>query len=374
MQWSSRPVIVLGHGARAAGADVSKIMALGVPVLTSWQAADLVDNDHENYFGRPGVYGQRCANKVLAAADMVLTIGCRLSVPMVGHDGIRPDQRLVMVDIDGAEVRKFAHAEWIEQDAKEFVDGLVDVGGSALSGYYPEPKIADWLEACQACRATYPWVESPAHDDGVEFMNSYRFMERLQPFLRSDEVIVTDMGTALVSAHQALRLKPPQRLLTSGGLGEMGCALPYAIGASFARDRGRVLCFNCDGGMMLNLQELQTIVHHRLPVKIIVFVNDGYAMIRGTQKNLRLPYAGVNADTGVSCPNFVKLAQAMGIDARVCFDFDSSVPLFLASDGPSLLAVHIDPEQPYVPKLQPIIAADGSITGASFDDLSPRLQ
>ena len=140
-----------------------------------------------------------------------------------------------------------------------------------------------------------------------------RVMEEINRRLPVDAHIVTDMGTAMICAHQTLHLRPPQRIMTSGGLGEMGVALPAAIGASIARGGKEVLCLHCDGGMMMNLQELETIAHRQLPIKIIVFSNDGYLMIKRTQRVLGLKRAAVDKATGVSCPNFRIVAQAFGI-------------------------------------------------------------
>ncbi len=153
------------------------------------------------------------------------------------------------------------------------------------------------------------------HDDTNGFMNSYRFMERMNKDIADNEIIVTDMGTALLSAHQVLDIKPPQRLMTSTGLGEMGFGLPAAIGASFGANKQQVLCLNCDGGMMMNLQELQTIVHHELPIKIVIFNNDGYLMIKNSQKSLfDGRYTCSDKKSGVTCPDYTKLGKAFGFE------------------------------------------------------------
>lgn len=357
----SRPVIVLGHGVRLAGVDPSPLLNAGVPVLTSWPAADLVDSDHRNYFGRPGAYGQRCANKVLAHADMVLSVGCRLSIWTVGHDFPHPGQQVAMVDCDWREVDKVSAARWIGADIRQFIDsGLLF---TAEHG---------WLRACETWRELYPWLESPTHDHPDGYINPHRFMAMLQPYLRDDEIIVADCATGSLAAHQILRLKPPQRLMTSGGLGEMGCGLPAAIGASFARNKGRVICLNSDGGMMLNLQELQTIVHHQLPIKIVVFSNDGYGMIKDTQRNLGLRQTGVGHASGVTCPDFQSVACAFGIQAFGMLDTDDdSLRRFMECDGPALLDVPVDPDYLWGPKLRPGRNKDGSIKHAKFEEMSP---
>lgn len=379
MNLSNRPVIILGHGVRLSGAStelVNQLLDCGIPTLTSWPAADLVDSDHPAYFGRPGVYGQRCANKVFANADMILAIGCRLSIWTAGYDFPRAGQRLVMVDVDEAEVRKFPNAEWVHQDAKAFIEAFIADGGSRDLGWANEG-LPGWRLACETWRGLYPWLESPTHDHANGYINPHRFIAALERHLRPDEIIVADCATGSLCAHQILRLKPPQRLMTSGGLGEMGCGLPGAIGASFARGRGEVICLNTDGGMMLNLQELQTIVHHQLPIKIIVFSNDGYGMIKATQKNLGYQRVGVDTKSGVSCPDFSYIAQGFGIDFVEWIELperiDNAIDWLLCHPWPMLMEVHIDPEYSFGPKLNPIRAADGSVTSPAFYDMSPRL-
>ncbi len=370
MKWGSKPVLVIGHGLRMAGAAhlAPKLLELGIPVLTSWQAIDLVDNYHPNYFGRPGIYGQRVANKILREADHIVSIGCRLPIWMVGYEGFPWDARLTVCDIDVKEITKHPRAEVVLEDAEVFAQELISHGPHSCD---------EWLNQCDDWLTQWPWLEPVTHDSTDNYINSYQFLRAVESYLRPNEIIVTDMGSALIGAHQLFRLRPPQRLMTSGGLGEMGCALPAAVGASFASGKGEVLCLHCDGGMMMNLQELQTIVHHRLPIKIIVFENKGYLMIKKTQENLGFERSGVDPSSGLSCPNFRRLAQSMGIQAADVFHSSEVKPLLdqlFAAEGPALLVFHMDPEQPLWPKLNPIKRADGTIGSPDFADLSPRLK
>ena len=200
-------------------------------------------------------------------------------------------------------------------------------------------------------------------------------MEKLNACFKPDQVVVTDMGTALLSGHQILKIKPGQRLMTSTGLGEMGYGIPAALGASFALNKGEVLCLNCDGGMMMNLQELQTIAHYKLPIKIIIFNNDGYLMIKHTQKNIAQGrYAGVDKESGVSCPDFSKLAYAFGFPSwqiRTWDDFDNMIGDFMNCKTPAICEVFMDPEQYFYPKLGLSVQKDGSYISPPLEDLSP---
>ena len=375
---AKRPVIWLGHGIRIAGGEslLPELLRL-VPAayLVSWSGIDMVASDHPLLFGRAGVYGQRAANFVLQNADYVLTIGTRLAIPQIGYDTseLARGAKLAVVDIDPAELGKYPERfnQTICADAREFIAGLL-----ALIKNVPLASPEDWLAQCRRYQKQFPWV-GEEHKDQGGFINSYAFMERLNAQLKPDQIVVTDMGTALLSSHQVLRLKAGQRLMTSLGLGEMGFGLPAAIGVSFARNRGEVLCLNCDGGMMMNLQELQTVAHHQLPIKIIIFNNDGYLMIKHTQKAvLKGRYSGTDKKSGVSCPDFSKVGKAFDIptwQVRTWVDFDRFIPEFQNHAGPAICEVFMHPEQLFAPKLALATQADGSFVSPPLEDLSPVL-
>ncbi len=376
MKSAKRPVIWLGHGIRWAQAThlVHPLLdQFKTAALVSWAGIDLIDSDHPQVFGRAGIYGQRSANFVLQNCDFLLTIGTRLAVPQVGYDlsEFARAAEIAVVEIDYSETVK--HGDRIAlpicMDAKDFLDALLKAAAQGGPIHY-DP----WMKQCNLYREKYPWI-GPEHADKEGFINSYRFMERLGAHLKKDQVVVTDMGTALLSGHQALKLREGQRLMTSTGLGEMGFGLPAAVGASFARNHGEVMCLNCDGGMMMNLQELQTIVHHRLPIKIVVFNNDGYLMIKHTQKALfQGRYSGTDQKSGVSCPDFTKLAHAFGFPAfqiRTWDDFDRVMPEFQKAEGPVICEVFMHPEQFFYPKLGLAPQKDGSILSPPLEDLTP---
>jgi acetolactate synthase-1/2/3 large subunit len=183
------------------------------------------------------------------------------------------------------------------------------------------------------------------------------------------------MGTALLSGHQVLKIKEKQTLMTSTGLGEMGFGLPGAIGASFGRNKGEVICLNCDGGMMMNIQELQTIDHYKLPIKIFIFNNDGYLMIKHTQKNLFSGrFSGVNKETGVSCPDFKKVAAAFNMKYYLIKnwkDFNLQIPKILREKKAIICDVMMDPLQFFYPKLSTAMTNEGKIISPPLEDLSP---
>ena len=261
----------------------------------------------------------------------------------------------------------------ILSDARKFIESILDSTNKNVS-------YSDWIKQCNIYRKTYPVVDQEhadiKDDSGTSFINSYRFMQVLEKHFHPDQIVVTDMGTALLSGHQVLKFKDGQRMLTSTGLGEMGFGLPGAIGATIGSGR-EVMCLNCDGGMMLNLQELQTIVHHQLPIKIIIFNNDGYLMIKHTQKALFSGrYSGSDKASGVSCPDFSKVAAAFDIPSfqiRTWDDADEIIPQVQAINGPVICEVFTHPEQLFVPKLSLVQNKDGSIVSPPLEDLSPLL-
>ena len=377
---STRPVLWLGHGIRLAGAEgkVRQLVEkLGVPVLVTWQACDILDSDHPLCFGRAGVYGQRAANFVLQNCDALICIGTRLAIPQIGYDltEFARAAQIATVDIDADELLKLGDriSSPILSDAGKFIDQLL---GRTNNSYHR----AGWIVQCETYRERYP-VVGPEHADmtneaGTKFINSYSFMQALEKHFHDDQIVVTDMGTALLSGHQVLKFKAGQRMMTSTGLGEMGFGLPGAIGAAFGAGR-EVMCLNCDGGMMLNLQELQTIAHHNLPVKIFIFNNDGYLMIKHTQKALFSGrYSCSDKKSGVSCPDFSKLAYAFGFPSfqiRTWEDAEEVLPQVQAAKGPVICEVFTHPEQPFVPKLSLVQRKDGSIVSPPLEDLSPLL-
>jgi len=328
---------MLGHGIRAAGCQdlAPMLLNLGVPVVASWQAKDLVDNRHPAFLGCTGIYGNRGANKALANADQLVVLGNRLSLWNISEHGLAAKPEVLMVDVDPIEATRLG-AEYLSTPLSFFIRNLESA------------RCPEWMKQCLDWNTD--WLE---HRDTEAYINSYKFTNALTPFLEPDHVIVTDMGAPLMSAHQVLRLKPPQRLMTSGGLGEMGVALPAAIGACFAGAK-HVLCLHADGGMMMNLQELQTILHHNLPIKIIIYENEGYLMMKHTQKAQSLIPHGVSPRTGVSLPDYERLLRGWGFrvgSLRTSTDFSTLIPQLFGAEGPAAVIYHMDPEQPLVPKM-----------------------
>jgi acetolactate synthase-1/2/3 large subunit len=375
LKHSSRPVIIAGHGIRISGSKEKfkqLVNKLNIPVLLTWSGIDLLPEDNKYNFGRSGVQGQRSSNFIVQNSDLVIVLGSRLSLLQTGYDtkDFAPKAELIIndIDLDEASKNKREKCVLITLNTKDLIEGLLQYNKSI------DNKL-DWLDYCEKMRLKYPKL-MPEHKSD-KYINSYEFIDKLSDDLNDDDIIVTDMGTALLSGHYAIKLKERQTMFTSLGLGEMGYALPGAIGASFTDLKKNVICLNCDGGIMMNLQELQTIKHHNLPIKIIIFNNDGYLMIKHTQKMLfNGVYNGVNADTGLSLPEFEKVANAFGFSycsVRNWNDYNKNIKSFLNCNGPSICEVYMDPEQEFIPKVKGIKKQDNTIFAPPIEEMSPLL-
>ena len=371
---SKRPVIVGGNGIRLSGAKKQFNQLLDyakIPTLLTWSGIDLLDNDNPNFFGRFGLYGQRAANFIIQNADLVLVLGSRLALPQVGYDfsQFARGAKIIVVDIDELEGTKYP-VDFVWGDCKEVIESLIQ-SSHMMWGYKKE-----WVNKCIELKERYPLVDETIHKDNG-YLNSYKFITKMSDYLKDDHIVVTDMGTALLSGHQNIKLKPNQTMFTSQGLGEMGYGLPAALGAALACPNKPVLCMNCDGGMMMNIQELHTIIENDLPIKIIIFNNDGYLMIKHTQKMLfKGDYVSVNKKTGIGLPNYNKVMPAFGYkyyNIKSWDNFDQVMSYFINEPGPACLEVFMDPEQDFIPKVKGVRNEDHTILAPPIEEMSPLL-
>jgi acetolactate synthase-1/2/3 large subunit len=375
---AKKPLLWLGYGIKSAKAEgVLKqfLQEHQIPFLLSWAGSDLIDNNNVLYVGKAGVYGQRHANLILQAADYILAIGTRLAIPQIGYslEELAPEARIDLVDIDSNEVHKLGEraTEAIQADAGDFLSQLLKGLSSKSNLTFP-----NWLDHIANVKEKFPLI-AQEHEDTNGYMNSYKVIERLNGHFKDDSIFVTDMGTALLSGFYGLNLQENQRLMTSTGLGEMGFGLPAAVGAAFGRPEKEIICLNADGGMMMNLQELQTIVHHNLNVKIFIFNNDGYLMIKRSQiALLESRFVGVDTQSGLSCPNFEKISTAFEIPyfkLRKWEDFDHGFKEVLNKKGPSIIEIYMDPVQGFFPRLMTSASPNGALVSPPLEDLSPLI-
>jgi acetolactate synthase-1/2/3 large subunit len=381
---AARPVILAGSGVRTAGAHelfLRLVATLGVPVCTAWNAHDLLWEEHPLYAGRPGSIGDRAGNFVVQNADVLLSLGCRLNVRQVGYDlrGFAHDAFRIVVDIDEAELAKptICPDLAVHADLEFFLEEL-----ASLAAAEPLRPHGEWLAWCLERRLRYP-VVLPEYRRRDEPVNAYVFVDELARRLEGDDVVVCANGSACVVTFQAFAVKRGQRLIANSGTAGMGYDLPAAIGAAFAlragdaSPGGRVICLAGDGSIQMNIQELQTIVHHELPIKIFVFNNAGYLSIRQTQDNLFAGRrVGEGPHSGVSFPDLVRVAESYGIAAtRVTRhdELDEAIGAALVSAGPALVEVVMDPDQVFAPKVMAERLSDGRIVSKPLEDMYPFL-
>lgn len=380
LKQSKRPAILVGTGVRISRMHdqlLDLIDQLKIPVVTGWNAHDLVSNDNPCYAGRPGTVGDRGGNFTVQNADFLLILGCRLNIRQISYNwkGFAPRAWKAMVDVDRAELDKPTISVDLKLQARlqDFIPRVM----AAVGAYEPSQAHQEYLLWCKTRIDKYPTV-LPEYREKNEPINPYVFIDELFKGLVGDEVIVAGNGSACVITFQAAKLKQGQRLFTNSGAASMGYDLPAAIGASIAGDKAKVICLAGDGSLMMNLQELQTLVGYQLPVKVVVLNNLGYQSIRQTQQAYFPDNVfGCDPMGGVSFPNFVALGAALGIESvRVCTVAEwrsENVQRLMDSNGPVLIEVMLDPTQAFSPKLASRRLPDGKMISPSLEDMAPFL-
>jgi len=376
LQKSQAPLLWLGNGLRRLASDDLRTLVkdLGVPYLTSWTANDLFSPIEGLYAGHAGTYGGRAGNVLLQSCDLLITLGTRLAIPQKGYldDELARRAEIFVVDCDQVELDKLG-SRFSKKFLADAPTALTQIHAVVQS--VGQLAIELWLEHVREVRQEMPLVEACHRNE--TWIDSYSFMAELGSAARSDVTFVTDMGTALISGFQVLEPSDGQRLFTSQGLGEMGYGLPGAIGAWFADADRKVVCLNCDGGLMMNLQDLHSVISHEIPLKIVIFNNDGYLMIKHTQNAIvGGRRAGTDAGSGLTCPNYESLVKAFGfryLSLRKADLTSDVIQNFLQAEGPVILEVFMAPDQLLVPKLSVSITADGRLVSPPLEDLSPLL-
>lgn len=356
---SSKPVLVCGNGVRLSKSNeiLKKILNdLNIPVVTSWSGIDVLEYEHKNNFGTFGIYGQRCANFVLQNCDLLIVLGSRLSVQQTGYNinDFAPLAKIIMVLNDKKELSK--HDRYY---LKYFDDC-----NNFLQKFYKEQKnltknFTSWYEKCVSIKKDYPLIESHHIEDNRTYDNSYVFINSISK-LAKNQIIAIGQGSPLPCCHQAFEISENQIMFASNGLGEMGHGLPSAVGCAF-NDQGKdVILMDGDGSMMVNLQELQTIVGYNLPIKIFIFNNQGYLFIKHTQKLLfNGRYFGVDDKSGMTLPSFKKISEAFNIP--YFSSKENSIADFLEIKGYGIYECFMNPEQDLTPKVKPIANETGMI-------------
>lgn len=383
---AKRPVIMPGTGVRVSGsAELFRRLVdrLGIPVGTAFNAHDLIPDEHPCYVGRPGSVGDRPGNFAVQNADVVLVLGCRLSIRQVSYNwgSFAREAFKIIVDVDELELRKPTVKPdlAVHADLKELLAAMLELA----PGEGPTEAHRDYLAWCKARLARYP-VVLPEYRANTRSVNPYCFVEAVYERLGEGEIVVTGDGTAGVATFQAARIQEGQRLFSNAGAASMGYDLPAAIGACVGSaeaggQRRRVVCMTGDGSILMNIQELQTMATHRLPVAIFLFNNQGYHSIRQTQRNF-FPdnIVGCGLESGLGFPDFGKLCAAFGLPYRRAAthaEMADAVEATLAAslEGPALCEAMIDLDQPFAPKVSSRRLEDGRMVTSPLEDMAPFL-
>ncbi len=375
---AKRPVILAGTGVRIAGAvDVFRrvVAKLGIPVATAW-THDVIETSDPCACGKAGSIGDRPGNFTVQNSDLVLVIGSRLNIRQVSYnwDNFAPLAEKIVVDIDPEELAKpMVRPDLpICADANDFLESL---DAAIVAHGFDRSRHASWLAWCRERVARYPVFDPVRQVSRSGAINPYHFAHELFSAVAEDDVLVCGDATACIVTFQSSVIRAQTRLFSNSGSASMGYDLPAAIGTAVARGGKRVICLAGDGSLQMNIQELQTVRHHGFPIKIFVLNNGGYLSIRQTQTAFFGLAVGAGAESGVSCPDFVKVAEAYGLPASRLSEphFAPDLSAILDAPGPYLCEVMLDPAQGFEPKLSSRRLPDGRMVSSPLDDMAPFL-
>ncbi|MBP5429389.1 MAG: thiamine pyrophosphate-binding protein [Elusimicrobiaceae bacterium] len=372
---SQRPLIIAGHGIRLSGAKqpfLTLADKLNIPVVTTMNGFDIIPDNNPNFVARIGTVANRAGNFALQNADLVISIGSRNNIRQVSYnwENFAKNAKLISVDIDKAELDKPTVKPdlKIQADAKDFINKilpLVDNKGCQ-----------EWNHFCHQLKTKYPPV-SEAPRVGHHPIEPYYFVEKLIEQFKEDEVVVGSNGTAFLLPFQVGKVKKNQRYIWNSGDASMGYGLPAAIGACCANGKRRTVCLEGDGSIMMNLQELQTVLTNKLPIKLFILNNNGYISIQQTQKNFfEGRFTACTTQSGVEIPDFIKLGNAFGfktIKIDKLEGLEKQIQNVLDAPGPILCEVMLSPNYIFAPKLSAKKLPDGTMISPSLEDLFPFL-
>lgn len=373
VQAAQRPVFLIGHGVRIAGAtylfkDIAE--RLRIPCVFTWNAADTMPWEHALYVGRPGVVAARAPNFAIQNSDCLISIGCRLDNIITAYNpqGFAREAKKIVVDVDPQELARHTMdiQVAVSADAKAFLQ--------AWSECLPEMGPIDaWRDRCADWKRRYLPL------DGRQFTRTspighFQFVDRLSDVIPEDRLVISgSSGLAVEVFYAAFRNKRGQRVFLTSGLGAMGYGLPAAMGACLGADRQPTVCVESDGSLMLNLQELATLKQLNLPLTLIIMNNNGYASIRNTQRNyFQGRYVGSGQSSGLWMPDFMQVAASMGIPCERVTDIAQLTPALLGASL-KVIEVMLEEDEVLTPKVSALPQADGSIISMPLEDMSPLL-
>lgn len=382
IEGARRPVILAGTGVRLAGAADKLLKAadkLKIPVVTAWNAHDLMTDDNPWYCGRPGTVGTRGGNFVVQSADLLLVLGCRMNIRQISYNYKEwaKDAYKIAVDIDAAELDK----PTIDIDMKINADVSDVLDKIIASDYEAGDRHVKWVSWGREIDARFPACAA-SYNEEKDAINPYVYIDRMTKVLDEGDKVICGNGSACVITFQGMHIKKDQRLFTNSGCAAMGYGFPAAVGCAAAmRDldnNSRVICVDGDGSFQMNLQELQTVVYNKLNLKTFIINNNGYHSIRQTQTNLfEPPLVGVCDGNGLSFPDLEKLAAAYNMRyVRIdkVDEIEEKTLEALAGNDPVLCEVVVSDKQNFAPKLSSKVLPDGRIVSPPIDDMFPFLE
>ncbi len=377
---AKRPVFHAGYGIRLSGGyEMFRKVAekLNIPIVTYWNAVDLIEDENPLYCGRAGNMGDRPGNWAIQNADLILAIGTRISIRQVGYNWKTWARaaEVIMVDIDQAELKKpTLHVEMpIWADAKDFLTKMNEALSSKLR------MDDEWLATCQRWKKEYPAVQPRQWEENGTTANVYAFVRYLSSRLPENSLTAVSNGACCVVGNQAYVIQKGSRMANNSAIASMGYGLPAAIGTCIGGGRRNTICLEGDGSIMMNLQELQTVLTNKLPIKIFLINNNGYHSIRLTQNNLFSNHTkvGIGEESGdLSFPEFEKIATAFGYpyySAHSNKQMKEVVDKVLELDGPVFCEIFTDTKQVWEPKSSTKRLEDGTLVSPPLEDLAPFL-
>ena len=376
---SKRPIFIAGYGLKLSKQNklfLKLADEFNIPIVTPKNGFDMIANDNRLLAGRIGINGQRAANIALQNADLIIALGARLPLVTVGYETnlFGKNAKKVLVDIDDAQL-EYAHIPLdlkIKADLKYFVEKFYEKFTQSNFSY----DSSKWLAKINNLKKSYPVITDEILKQ-KKYVNSYYFFDILSDIMNADDILVTDQGATFYSFTPAFKVKENQLAYTNGGFSPMGYGLPASIGSCCAKDGNRVFSVNGDGGLQMNIQELQTVIHNKLNMKIFVFNNDGYLSIKHTQTTFfDGHFVGSDPKSGVSCPDSIKIAKAYGFKHfRIKNNKDVKKTLLRIAKikGPVLTEVMIDPMQSFLPKVASKRLDDGTMVSSSLENMAPFL-
>lgn len=377
IQTAKRPVIIAGHGIRLANGcpEFSKAVAdWGIPVVTPFMGIDVVEENHPCNIGRVGTKGTRAGNFAMQNADLIISIGSRLAVSVVGHEYnlFARDARIVIVDVDGQEHKKrtIHWNEFLLCDAKTFVR-------ECFRQPLPQEKHTPWLEKCQYWKKKYPVILKEYENDS-HGLNYYKFIDLLNKHTDACMPIIADAGSAFYVTSQAIKLKKGQRYITAGGTATMGFTVPAAIGVAVASPAIPIIAITGDGSFMQNLQELEVIRHQQFNIKLFVMNNGGYFSIRQTQNRyFQGNLVGESSESGISFPSMGKIAEAFEIPFYTVGSIQEAEKIMekaFAEVGPVIVEVKTTHYMEIIPTNAAAMREDGTMISKPLEDMYPFLE